>query len=113
MSDELIELRKIAKILTMVNAEALERELSKYATSVERKKAWVLINGIRMPPEIGEMSGMRLRTIQDFLKILVDAGLVSNVRGNPPKKLLDFVPASWIELIEPEQENQRGQGESQ
>jgi hypothetical protein len=100
MSDEIIELRKIAKILTLANAQALETELSKYATTLERKRAWVLIDGAKMPPEIGKASGMRLRTIQDFLKTLVDAGLVSNPRGVPPKKLLDFVPASWVELVE-------------
>lgn len=105
---ELDELRKISKILTLVNAKTLEIELSKYATTNERKKAWVLIDGNRLPEEIGENAGMKLRTIQEFLKILVDATLIENLRGKPPKRLLDYVPASWLDLIKPEEKNQKG-----
>lgn len=100
---ELDELKKISKILTLVNAKTLEIELSKYATTDERKKAWILIDGNRLPEEIGEKAGMKLRTIQDFLKILVDATLIENFRSKPPKRRLDYVPASWLELIKPEE----------
>ena len=99
---ELDELVKISKILTLVNAKTLEIELSKYATTNERKKAWILIDGTRLPEEIGQNAGMKLRTIQDFLKVLVDATLIENCRGKPPKRLLDFVPASWLELMKTE-----------
>jgi hypothetical protein len=101
---ELDELKKISKILTLVNAKTLEIELSKYATTEERKKAWILIDGNRMTDEIGKKAGMKLRTIQDFLKILVDASLIENPRGAPPKKLVDYVPASWLDLMKPESE---------
>lgn len=78
-------------------------ELSKYATTNERKKAWILIDGNRLPDEIGKNAGVKLRTIQEFLKILVDATLIENYRGKPPKRLLDFVPASWLELMKTEE----------
>jgi hypothetical protein len=104
---ELDELKKISKILTLVNAKALEIELSKYATTDERKKAWILIDGDTLPEEIGKEAGMKLRTIQEFLKILVDATLIENFRGKPPKRLLDYVPASWLELIKPEEEKSK------
>ena len=107
MMSELDELKKISKMLILVNAKALEMELSKYATTNERKKAWILIDGTRLPEEIGVKAGMKLRTIQEFLKILVDATLIENFRGKPPKKLLDYVPASWLELIKPEEKNQK------
>jgi hypothetical protein len=100
---ELDELRKVSKILTLVNAKALEIELSKYATTDERKKAWILIDGNSLPEEIGEKAGIKLRAIQEFLKILVDATLIENFRGKPPKRLLDYVPASWLELIKSEE----------
>ncbi len=101
---ELEELKKISKILTLVNAKAVEDELSKYATTAERKKAWILIDGNNLPEEIGEKAGMKLRTIQDFLKILVDATLIENFRGKPPRRLLEYIPASWLESIKPEEE---------
>lgn len=108
MSDELAELRKISKILVLANAQALETELSKYATTDERKKAWALIDGSRLPEGIGENAGMKLRTVQEYLKILVDAALIENFRGKPPKRLLDYVPASWLDLIKPEEKKQTG-----
>jgi hypothetical protein len=106
-STELDELRKISKMLALANAKVLEDELSKYATTKERKKAWILIDGNRMPDEIGANAGMKLRTIQEFLKILVDATLIENIRGKPPKKLLDYVPASWLDLIKPEEKEKK------
>jgi hypothetical protein len=100
MSDELVELRKISKILTLVNAEVLEKELSKYATTNERKKAWILIDGNKTTEQIGQLAGMKVRTIQDFLKILTDASLIELSR--PPKRIIDYVPASWLNLVQPE-----------
>lgn len=105
MSAELIELRKITKILTLANGEALERELSKYATTNERKKAWILIDGARSTEQIGQLAGMKLRTIQEFLKILTDASLIEQSR--PPKKIIDYVPASWLNLTQPEPDEKK------
>ena len=99
MSAELNELRKISKMLSLINAKALEIELAKYASTNERKKAWILIDGKKLPEEIGENAGMKLRTIQDFLKLLVDGDLIESSRGKPPVKLLDYVPASWLDLV--------------
>lgn len=104
---ELEELKNISKILILANAKTLEIELSKYATTDERKKAWILIDGNILPEEIGAKAGMKLRTIQEFLKILVDATLIENSRGKPPKRLLEFVPAPWLELLKPEEKKQK------
>lgn len=47
MTDDetLKELKKISKILTMAHGEQLEKELAKIATTDDRKRIWVLING--------------------------------------------------------------------
>jgi len=111
MSDELNELKKISKLLILAHGEAIEKELSKYATTNERKKAWILIDGNKMTDEIGESAGMKLRTIQDFLKILTDANLIESNRGKPPKKIIEYVPASWLDLIKPEPEEKKQKGE--
>ncbi|MDH5754431.1 MAG: hypothetical protein OEY95_04420 [Candidatus Bathyarchaeota archaeon] len=99
MSDELAELRKISKILILANAKAIEDELSKYATTDERKKIWVLMDGNRMSKEIARSIGVTTRTVDKFLKALESAELVENPWGKPPKRILDYVPASWLELI--------------
>lgn len=97
---DVAELKNISKILTLVNAEKLEDELSKYATTDERKKIWILIDGQNMSKEIGESIGFTEDGVNKFLKTLKLAGLIENPRKQPPKKLLDYVPPSWLELVE-------------
>jgi DNA-binding transcriptional regulator GbsR (MarR family) len=107
MSDELAELKKISKILTLVNAEILEKELAKYVSTPERKKAWVLIDGQRLPDEIINSSGMKQAALYNFLKLLSNANLIETPHGKAPKKKLDYVPASWLELLQPEAEEKK------
>ncbi len=68
MSDELLELRKIEKILTIAYAAELEKFIGKYASTVERKKIWVLIDGNRFPKDIVQIIGnIQVRAIERFL----------------------------------------------
>jgi len=103
VSDELIELKKISKTLTLANAEAIENELSKYATTDERKRLWVLIDGQKKAKELAQSLGLTEKAVYNFLKVLEIAELVDNPWGKAPKKLLDFVPASWVELTKVEE----------
>ncbi|MGH9993354.1 MAG: hypothetical protein ACREBU_01885 [Nitrososphaera sp.] len=94
------EVKRMSKILTLANAPALERELSKYASSEERKRIWTSIDGRRKPSEIAKELGLGIRTVETFVKVLTQAELVeSRAFGEPPRRLVDFVPASWAELI--------------
>jgi len=102
MNDELFELRKISKILILANAEKIERELLKYATTDDRKKVWILIDGQRMTNDIAKMIGVKRRAVDTFLKFLENAELVENPRGKPPKKIINYVPPTWLELIKVE-----------
>ena len=102
MSDELAELRKISRILTLVNAKVVEDKLSEYATTDNRKKIWTLIDGKRMPNNIAQSIRISTRSVERFLKILETAELIENLRGKPPKRLLDYVPPSWLELVKVE-----------
>jgi len=70
MSDELAEPRKISRILTLANAKAIEDKLGEYATTDNRKKIWVLIDGKRMPDEIAKSIGITTRSVDRFLKLL-------------------------------------------
>ena len=101
MSDELKELQKITKILTLAHAEALEKEISKYATTDVRKKIWVLINGTNMPKDMVRLIGkVKVRAIETFLDELEEAQFIENPKRKPPRKLIDYVPPAWIELLE-------------
>ena len=104
-SKKLKELQKITKILTLAHSKSLEDEISKHASTDERKMVWVLINGINMPEDIVKRIGRKItkRAIYDFLKVLEEAELIENPRRKPPTRLIDLVPASWIELLEGEE----------
>lgn len=101
VSDELKELEKITRILTLAHAKEIEGELTKYTTTDERKKIWVLIDGNNMPKDMAELAGnVKVRAIELFLKQLATAKLIENPSRKPPIKLIDYVPLSWIELLE-------------
>jgi hypothetical protein len=95
----LAELHKISRILSLVNSKALESELSKYVNTDDRRRMWILIDGIRMPKQIAAEARASERAANYFLAALVSAELIKYERGQPPSKLFDFVPASWTELI--------------
>jgi hypothetical protein len=101
MSSEatLRELRKISRILILANAASVEKELSKIATTNDRKKMWVLMDGKRMPGDIAKEAGVTAMTVSYFLNAGVAAELVEYKRGEPPRRILDYVPPAWIELV--------------
>ena len=96
------ELRKMSKILIMSNGANLEAEIEKYATSNDRKKIWVLIDGKKQSDEIAKNIGLTKRAVDIFLKILEDASLVERQYNKPPTRILDYVPAKWIEMVQTE-----------
>ncbi len=101
MSDAevLRELKKISKTLLLVNAQTIERELSKVATTDERRRIWVEIDGKKTTAEIAAAVGVTQRSVQRFLK---DAKLVELIdyQGDSVRRLLDYVPPSWIQLMQ-------------
>ena len=112
--DILMELRKLTKVTVLANAKTIEAELSKVATTNERKKVWMLINGNRMPREIADSSGISAVAVSYFLTAAEAAGLVEYNRGEPPKRLLDYVPPAWLDLLAaPQASQQNTQTQSQ
>jgi hypothetical protein len=93
------ELRKISKILMLTNAGTIEKELAKIATTNDRKKMWLLIDGKRMPGDIAKEAGVTAMAVSYFLSAGVAAELVEYKRGEPPRRMLDYVPPSWIDLV--------------
>jgi len=101
LSEELKELKKITRILTTVNAEALEKAITKYASTDERKKIWVLIDGTKLPKDmVSKIGNIKQRAIENFLDELEKAQLITNPKRKPAEKLIDYVPPEWIELLE-------------
>ena len=53
-----------------------------------------------MPDDLIKNSGMKQRAVYDFLKILSNADLVETPHGQAPRKKLEFVPATWVTLLQ-------------
>lgn len=98
---ELEELKKIRKILTFAHGDTLENELSKIATTNERKKVWILIDGKTLPNEIAKkIDNITRRPVNVFINTLEKAGWIENPARKPPKKIVDYIPPSWLKLLE-------------
>jgi DNA-binding MarR family transcriptional regulator len=93
------ELKKISKILILANASLIENEIAKIANSNERKRIWVLIDGKRLANKIANDVGVNPGTVSRFLDVASAADLVEYTKGEPPRKLLDYSPPSWIDLV--------------
>jgi len=100
--DKLIlkELRKISKLFTLIHGDAIERELEKIANTEKRKIMWVLIDGHRMSRDIARIVKVTEEAVNKFLREMARAGFVENPRRKPPKRIVDYVPPSWVELAE-------------
>lgn len=94
------ELRNISKILILSNSDRIESQIGKYATTTERKKIWVLIDGKREVDEIAQVIGITRRGVDKFLKVLEDSSMIERPFNKPPTRLVDYVPVEWVELIQ-------------
>jgi len=60
---------------------------------------WVLMDGKKMPKDLAKETGVTIMTVSNFLAAGVAAELVEYNRGEPPRRILDYVPPNWIELV--------------
>jgi|GEM_PF-1627655 hypothetical protein len=113
MSDSdatLRELKVISKILLLSNSQAVKKEIEKICGSDARKKMWVLTDGVRMPAAIATDAKVTTMAVSTFLNAGEAAGLIKYKRGEPPRRILDYVPPEWIELLQGSESTLEGQG---
>jgi hypothetical protein len=99
-SEELRELRKLSKILLLANSEIIERELSKFASTNERKKMWVLMDGQRTPKDLAIAAKVTPQAVSYYLGSGKAAGLIEYSAREPPRRILDYVPPAWLDIAE-------------
>lgn len=97
--DELLrEIRNMSRVLLLSNAKVIETELAKIATTNERKKMWVLMDGTRKPKDIAALVKVTPMAVSYFLSAGVAAKLVEYYPGEAPQRAVDYVPPAWVEL---------------
>jgi hypothetical protein len=113
--DELLrEIRNMSRVLLLANAKVIETELAKIATTNERKRIWVLMDGTRKPKDLAALVKVTPMAVSYFLSAGVAAKLVDYHPGEAPRRAVDYVPPTWIDLARlPESEGQVVRGESQ
>ncbi len=97
--ETLRELRRISKVLILSNAPAIEKELSKIASSDDRKRMWIYMDGKRMPKDLASMVGVTAMAVSVFLNAGIAASFIEYEKGKPPTRLLDYVPPAWLPLV--------------
>ena len=114
VADETLqEFRKITRLLLLLNSELVEKELSKIATTNDRKRMWVLLDSLRSPKQIADKIEVAERTVRLFIEAAVAAGLVEVQWGKPPQRKLDYVPPTWLELVTLDEPNVDAQSPKQ
>ena len=103
--EELRELRKLSKILLLVNSEIIEHELSKFASTAERKKMWVLMDGQRTPKDLATAARVTPQAVSYYLSTGKAAGLIEYNPREPPRRILDYVPPAWLDVAELQKES--------
>jgi hypothetical protein len=108
------EFRGMSRIMLLANARIIEAELGKIATTTERKKMWVLMDGTRRPKDIAALVRVTPMAVSYFLTAAVCAKLVEYHPGEAPQRAVDYIPPSWIDLAKlPESDAPASVGEVQ
>jgi hypothetical protein len=93
-------LESIRRVLEIQARPAILEEISKLASTPERRKIWILSDGSLKTEDLAARSGAKLRTVQAFVQECARAGLVISSKRGYPARAMDLVPEGWEELRE-------------
>jgi predicted ArsR family transcriptional regulator len=89
------ELVRIRELLERLARKELKEDLEKIATTKERKKIWVLCDGMTSTSDIATKAGVSQRTVQIFLNDLQTRDLITFEKRGYPKRKYDYIPSDW------------------
>lgn len=96
VEDWLFELIAIKRTLSIAHSDKLDAYLNEVIRTPNRRKMWIAIDGQRMQNDIADEVGVSQMAVSKFLKVVSDARLVEYEQGEPPRKIIDHIPAEWI-----------------
>ena len=86
---------KVRHLLEIMVRDQLKKSLEQSLTTEERRKIYVLMDGISGTEEIAQKAGVSQRSVQLLVKDLLDAGLVSLEKRGYPRRTFDYIPSEW------------------
>jgi len=89
------EMVKVRHLLEIMVRDQLKKSLEQSVTTEERRRIYVLMDGISGTDEIAQRAGVSQRSVQLLVKDLLDAGLVSLEKRGYPRHTFDYIPPEW------------------
>ena len=93
-------LEGIYRLLEIQTRPQLEDAVRKIATTRERRKIWILSDGLRKTDDIARLSVTAVRTVQLFVQEADRAGLMDSSRRGYPKRRFETIPSDWAAEIQ-------------
>src|SRR2546427_8423566 len=89
------DIESIRRLMEIQARDALRKELELVATTEERKRVYVLIDGLSSTEEISRKSGLSVRSVQDIVKKFSDMDLITSAKRGFPRRRFEWVPSTW------------------
>jgi hypothetical protein len=88
-------LKVIRKLTEMQLRGPIKDELTKFASSTERRKMWMLCDGALSTIEMSKRIGVSPRAVQYFVQDGLTAGFLRVDRRGYPSRTIDWTPPEW------------------
>lgn len=96
---EINENLKVIRKLTEIQLRGpIKDELTKFASSTERRKLWILCDGTMTTIEMSKKIGVSPRAVQYFVQDGLKAGFLRVDRRGYPSRTIDWTPPEWERL---------------
>jgi hypothetical protein len=89
------EVKMIRSLLERLSRDMLKHDLEAVATTKDRRIIWTYLDGLNSTDEISKKTEVSQRTVQLFVKELLDADLVIIEKRGYPRRKIDYIPSSW------------------
>lgn len=73
----------------------VKNELTRLASSLDRRKIWSLCDGATSTSEIATRVGVTKRAVQYFVQDGMKSGLVTLDKRGYPRRTIDWTPPDW------------------
>jgi hypothetical protein len=76
----------------------VKNRLKKIASTPERKKIWILLDGTISTNEIAKIAGISPRAVQYFIKELRESNLAMDKERGYSQRRINVIPSEWEEI---------------